>query len=379
MPTETPQQASAIQKGETLSFARRVLVATLVVMGVLLLLLLIWYSADLLMLVFAGVLIAILLSTLTDFVQRRTGLSYGLSLALVSLGLVVLIGLTVWLVMDRIVDQMGQLRTILPQAIQNVNSYVARYPWAQNAVDNLPNPADWVATRGGTIISQFAGLASTTLGGIVNAIIVFIIGVYLASQPDIYSRGLNHLVPFEYRARLGDILNTSHLALQRWLMGRFGLMFLNGALTMIGLWILGVPLAFTLGVLMGILNFVPNFGPWIAAVPAVLVAFLQGPQQALYVGLLYIALQSIDGYILTPIVDRRSVELPPVLTIVAQVLLGLAFGFVGILLASPLTAVAMILVKMLYVEDLLGDRMTIEKVQRRRPAKKRGKAAVNPE
>ena len=379
MPTETPQQASVIQKGETLSFARRVLVATLVVMGVLLLLLLIWYSADLLMLVFAGVLIAILLSTLTDFVQRRTGLSYGLSLALVSLGLVVLIGLTVWLVMDRIVDQMGQLRTILPQAIQNVNSYVARYPWAQNAVDNLPNPADWVATRGGTIISQFAGLASTTLGGIVNAIIVFIIGVYLASQPDIYSRGLNHLVPFEYRARLGDILNTSHLALQRWLMGRFGLMFLNGALTMIGLWILGVPLAFTLGVLMGILNFVPNFGPWIAAVPAVLVAFLQGPQQALYVGLLYIALQSIDGYILTPIVDRRSVELPPVLTIVAQVLLGLAFGFVGILLASPLTAVAMILVKMLYVEDLLGDRMTIEKVQRRRPAKKRGKAAVNPE
>jgi predicted PurR-regulated permease PerM len=153
-------------------------------------------------------------------------------------------------------------------------------------------------------------------------------------------------------------------------------MFLNGGLTTIGLWILGVPLAFTLGVLAGILNFVPNFGPWIAAIPAVLVAFLQGPQQALYVGLLYIALQSIDGYILTPIVDRRSVELPPVLTIVAQVLLGLAFGFVGILLASPLTAVAMILIKTLYVEDLLGDRMTIEKVTRRRPAKKR---RVNPE
>ena len=377
MPTETPtSQTSRVQRDETLSFARRVLVATLVVMGVLLLLLFIWYSADLLMLVFAAVLIAILLRTLTDFVQQRTGLWYGLSLAIVSVGLVVLIALTVWLVMDRIVDQMTQLRTILPQAIQNVNAYVARYPWMQNAVDNLPNPADWVASRGGTIVSQFAGLASTTLGGIVNAIVVFIIGVYLASQPDIYSRGLNHLVPFGYRARLGEILNTSHLALQRWLMGRFGLMFLNGALTALGLWILGVPLAFTLGVLAGILNFVPNFGPWIAAIPAVLVAFLQGPTQALYVGLLYVALQSIDGYILTPIVDRRSVELPPVLTIVAQVLLGLAFGFVGILLASPLTAVALILVKTLYVEDLLGDSMTIEKVPRRRRAKK---ARVNPE
>jgi predicted PurR-regulated permease PerM len=377
MPTETPpSQTSAVKRGETLSFARRVLVATLVVVGVLLLLLFIWYSADLLMLVFAAVLIAILLRTLTDYVQQRTGLWYGLSLAIVSAGLVVLIALTVWLVMDRIVEQMAQLRTLLPQAIQNVNAYIARYPWAQNAVDNLPNPADWVATRGGTIVSQFAGLASTTLGGLVNAIIVFIIGVYLASQPDIYARGLNHLVPFGYRARLGEILNTSHGALQRWLMGRFGLMFLNGGLTTIGLWILGVTLAFTLGVLAGILNFVPNFGPWIAAIPAVLVAFLQGPQQALYVGLLYIALQSIDGYILTPIVDRRSVELPPVLTIVAQVLLGLAFGFVGILLASPLTAVAMILIKTLYVEDLLGDRMTIEKVTRRRPAKKR---RVNPE
>lgn len=381
MPTETPPlQASVVQRGETLSFARRVLVATLVVVAVLLLLLFIWYSADLLMLVFAAVLIAILLRTLTDLVQQRTGLPYGLALAVVSVGLVILIALIVWLVMDRIVEQMGQLRTLLPQAIQTVNGYVARYPWAQNAVDNLPNPADWVASRGGTIVSQFAGLASTTLGGLVNAIIVFIIGVYLASQPDIYARGLNHLVPFGYRARLGEILNTSHLALQRWIMGRFGLMFLNGAMTAIGLWILGVPLAFTLGVLAGILNFVPNFGPWIAAVPAVLVAFLQGPQQALYVGLLYIALQSIDGYILTPIVDRRSVELPPVLTIVAQVLLGLAFGFVGILLASPLTAVAMILVKTLYVEDLLGDQMTMEKVQRkvgpRRTAKKH---RVNPD
>ena len=373
MPTETPpSKTSVAQRGETLSFARRVLVATLVVTGVLLLLLFIWYSADLLLLVFAGVLIAILLRTLTDFVQQQTRLSYGLSLTIVSLGLVVLIALTAWMVTDRIGEQMTQLRTLLPQAIQNVKAYIGRYAWAQNAIDNLPNPADWVATRGGTIISQLTGLASTTLGGIVNVLIVFIIGLYLASQPDLYSRGLNHLVPVGYRARLGEILNVTHDALQRWLLGRFALMFLNGGLTAIGLWLLGVPLAFTLGLLAGILNFVPNFGPWIAAVPAVLLGFLQGPRQALYVGLLYFLMQSIDGYLLTPLVDRRSVELPPVLTIVAQVLLGLAFGFVGILLASPLTAVAMILVKMLYVEDLLGDQMSIEQV---RPAQNRRKLA----
>jgi predicted PurR-regulated permease PerM len=107
----------------------------------------------------------------------------------------------------------------------------------------------------------------------------------------------------------------------------------------------------------GVLNFIPNIGPWIAAVPAVLIGFLQGPQQALYVALLYLLLQAIDGYLLTPLVDRKSVKLPPVLTITAQVLLGVAFGFIGILLASPLTAAAIILVNMVYVEGVLGDRV----------------------
>jgi predicted PurR-regulated permease PerM len=107
----------------------------------------------------------------------------------------------------------------------------------------------------------------------------------------------------------------------------------------------------------GVLNFIPNIGPWIAAVPAVLIGFLQGPQQAMYVALLYLLLQAIDGYLLTPLVDRKSVKLPPVLTITAQVLLGVAFGFIGILLASPLTAAAIILVNMVYVEGVLGDRV----------------------
>jgi predicted PurR-regulated permease PerM len=173
----------------------------------------------------------------------------------------------------------------------------------------------------------------------------------------LYSRGLKHLLPLSYRERAGEVLGVIDESLRRWLVGRFALMVINGALTAIGLKLLGIPLALTLGLLAGLLNFVPNFGPWIAAIPAVLIAFLQGPQQALYVAVLYLVLQSVDGYLLTPLVDRRSVELPPVLTITAQVVLGLAFGFICILLASPLTAVALILIKMLYIEDLLGDRV----------------------
>ena len=341
----------------TLAFAQRVLVATCVVVSVLLVLIFIWLAADLFMLIFAAVLVSILLRTFTDFVIRRTGMPHGLALILISLGLVVLIAITVWLVTGRIATQVAELRLQLPQAVQNVKGYLGQYEWLRNAFDSLPTFNDWLARRGGTVVSQLTGLASTTAAVVVNILIVGVLGVYLASQPSLYTRGLKHLLPLRYRERAGEVLGVIDEGLRRWLVGRFALMVINGALTAIGLKLLGVPLSLTLGLLAGLLNFVPNFGPWIAATPAVLIAFLQGPRQALYVAVLYLVLQSVDGYLLTPLVDRKSVELPPVVTITAQVILGLAFGFIGILLASPLTAVALILVKMLYIEDLLGDRM----------------------
>lgn len=111
-----------------------------------------------------------------------------------------------------------------------------------------------------------------------------------------------------------------------------------------------MPIALTLGLLTGLLNFIPNFGPLIAGVPAVLIALTISPQTALYVGLLYVAVQSIDGYIFTPLVNRRSVELPPVLTITAQVLLGVLVGSMGVVLAGPLTAMLIVIVRMLYLK-----------------------------
>jgi predicted PurR-regulated permease PerM len=317
-----------------------------------------WYAADLLMLLFAGVLVSILLRGFTRFLRQKTGLGRGLSLVIVSLALVVFIVVAVWLVTGRIGTQVAELRQQIPVAVENVMGYVGQYEWARNAIDSLPNLNDWLAARSGSIISRLTGLASSTLGVVVNVVIVVIIGLYLAAQPHLYLSGINHLLPFQYRKRAGEALDAIDVALWHWLGGRFGLMILNGALTALGLWLLRVPLALTLGLIAGLLNFVPNFGPWIAVVPAVLIAFLQSPQQALYVALLYLILQSVDAYLLTPLVDRKSVELPPVLTITAQVLLGLAFGFIGLMLASPLTAAGMILVKMLYVEDVIGDRVS---------------------
>ena len=159
-----------------------------------------WYAADLLMLVFAGVLVSILLRGFTGLVQK-TGMGRGLSLALVSLVLVAFFVVGVWLVTGRIGAQMIELRQQLPVAVENVMQYVGQYEWARNAIDSLPNLNDWLAARSATIISRLTGLASTTLGVVVNIVIVVIIGLYLAAQPDLYSSGMKRLLPLRYRKR----------------------------------------------------------------------------------------------------------------------------------------------------------------------------------
>lgn len=144
--------------------------------------------------------------------------------------------------------------------------------------------------------------------------------------------------------------------LGQWLMGKLLSMLIVGVLTATGLALLQVPLALLLGIVAGLLDFIPYVGPIMAGVPAVLIAFSEGPQLALYVLLLFAALQLAEGYLLLPLIERRTVALPPALTIGAQVLLGALFGFAGVALATPITAVLTVAIAMLYVEDVLGDR-----------------------
>lgn len=130
-------------------------------------------------------------------------------------------------------------------------------------------------------------------------------------------------------------------------------MAIIGACTAVGLWALGVPLALTLALLAAALTFVPNFGPILAAVPAVLLGLLESPTKALYVVLLYVGVQTVESYVLTPLIQKRTVSAPPALTILAQVLLGVLVGGLGVVLATPLTAVALVLARELYVRDVL--------------------------
>jgi predicted PurR-regulated permease PerM len=132
-------------------------------------------------------------------------------------------------------------------------------------------------------------------------------------------------------------------------------MLFIGLLTWIGLYFIGVPLALTLGLIAGLLSFIPNFGPIFSAIPAILLAFINSPTSALYVLALFVGVQIIESNIVTPLIERRTVELPPVLTVVSQLALAVLFGAVGLILATPILAVVMVLVQTIYIQDILGE------------------------
>lgn len=333
----------------------RVVKTTCIVAAAVILLLIFWYAVDVLLLVFAGVLVGVFLHGLSHPISQYTGLRQRWSLLIVLFALGGLLGLVSWLLAGRVVTQANQLVDQLPIAFAAVTSRLEAYDWGNRVLAEIPTT--WELFRGhGTVLGRITGIFSGVLGALLNFAIIIVLGCYIAAEPRLYSNGILQLIPLNHRDRAREVLNELSTTLGRWLVGRLILMVVNGALTAIGLWFLGMPLALTLGLLAGVLNFIPNLGPLIAAVPAVLIALTISPQTALYVGLLYIAVQSIDGYVLTPFVNRRSVELPPVLTIFAQVLLGVLVGSLGVVLAGPLTAMLVVVVRRLYVEDTLGDK-----------------------
>jgi len=178
---------------------------------------------------------------------------------------------------------------------------------------------------------------------------VLFLALYFAVEPRMYRDGFLLLLPQGARARVGEALDASGVALRRWLLGQLGAMATVGLLTGLGLWIVGVPMAVPLGILTAILDFVPLIGPLIAAVPGLLIAFSQGPDLALYAALVYLGAQFIEGHLVIPIAQKWAVKLPPVLGLLAIVAFGLVFGLVGVLFAMPLAVVTVVLVEKLWI------------------------------
>lgn len=327
------------------------------------LIILFWYIVDVLLLVFAAVLLAILLRAPTDWLARHTFLSPSWALALVLTLLVVLLGLGGVLFGNAVAEQMSQLVQRVPEIVSKIIAELERYAWLLQRIQ--PGGV------GGE--SEFIGKGlkaiTTTFGAIAGLVIALLMGVFFAAQPDLYVRGFLRLIPRHRRERVHEVLSAVGHALGRWLVGQLVLMLFVGVFTTLGLWLLDVQFALALGTLAGLLTFIPYLGPIVSAIPAVLVALAESPLLAGYVVLLYVAVQQLEG-LLEPIVQQRAVYLPPVLLLFAQVVLGIVVGVLGVVLATPLAAAAMVVVNMLYVEDVLGDHA--EHATRAPPRRARG-------
>ncbi|MBI3802693.1 MAG: AI-2E family transporter [Nitrospirae bacterium] len=337
-------------------FARKTLVAVGITAAVVILLLLIGAAADVLLLIFAGILLAVLLRSLSDWIASHTPLSAGWSLAAVLFLLLGLFGLCGWSLAPDISQQFDQLIQNIPQMVAQLNRRLMQSQWGQQLLAQTPKAAEQLAKPAG-LLSGLAALFSSTFGLLANVVIVFFIGLYLAIDPATYRNGVVRLFPLHRRERIAGVIDQIGETLRWWMIARMVAMIVIGVLTTLGLWFLDIQPALALGIVAGILNFVPYIGPLLSAVPVLLITLGQDPTQLPYALLLYIAVQSIDNHFVTPMVERKAVNLPPVLTVTVQLILGVFVGALGVMFASPLTASLLVAIKMLYVEDTLGDRI----------------------
>ena len=339
------------------SFVSRVLIAVAVVCLVLLGLALFYFTFDIILLIFAAALLAIFLRGLADILRRWVPLGEGWLVLIVAVLLVAVIAGAVALLAPSVAEQVRVLRVEIPKSAQSAGQYLSQFGWGRTLIDQLPS-VDTVMAKldAASVMSQVGGFFSSTVGAVGNVLVTVLLAIYLASEPRFYSDGFTRFFPIEKRPRVREILNSIYETLRWWLIGKASSMLFIGLLTWIGLSIIGVPLALTLGLIAGLLSFIPNFGPILSAIPAILLAFIDSPISAVYVLGLYGGVQVIESNVVTPIIERETVELAPALTIIFQLALGAMIGGLGLVLATPLLAMIVVIVKMVYFEDVLGDK-----------------------
>ena len=305
-----------------------------------------------LLLVFFGVLLAVVLRHAASGLRRMVPMPMGLAL-FATLALVLLaVALIALGVGPRIAAaQLGALSQTLPAALADAESYLADHPWATALLERLradPGRSNW------NVLGTITGTVSTVLGLFANILVVVTVAVFLAASPDLYRHGALSLVPRRHRPRATEFLDEVGGGLWRWFTGQLLAMLVVAVMVAAGLWLLGVPLPFALGLIAGLTNFIPYLGPYLGGAPAVLVALSDDPLSAIWVVVLIVVVQNIEGNLVTPNIQQQAVSIAPALIIVGVVSFGVLFGLLGVLLATPLLFVVVTAIRMFYVEDYLG-------------------------
>jgi len=332
-------------KGPEKNFEKRVWIAASIVALFVILLWIIKVTFNVFLLILAAALIALFFRGLSGLIHRKTKISDKLSLAIAIIGSLLLMALFFWFAGNRVQQQVAELTKTLPQTIDHFKSQLNQSALGQQVVEKISSQ------NMGKASPAIQSFFKSTFGVLGDIYVVLFLGIFLTVSPKTYVEGFIKLIPTNAKAKTKEVINNVGSTLTKWLKGQLLAMLIVAVLTAIGLTIVGIPMAFALALIAGLLNFIPNFGPLIAMIPAVLVALMQGVNSALIVAGLYIFIQMIESNLITPQIQKKMISMPPALIIIAQLFMGVLTGGLGLILATPLTAILMVVVQETYVKN----------------------------
>lgn len=312
-----------------------------------------WRLTNILALLFGSILISIGLQAAARAVARRTGVRELFAVIGVFIVVLLAFGGTFWVFGSTSVSQINVVIQMAPAGYQLVIDRLNEYSYGRQLLEQARGANVLGAT--GWATSAVTAMVGPITSGLAYAVITLFVAIYLAVQPERYRHLCLRLVPHQFRQRTEHLFNVTADILLRWLIGQLVVMAVIGILSGLGLWALGIDAAFALGLMGGLLCFIPYVGAIMAAVPATLVALTQGPTYAFSVVLMYMAIHFVEGDVITPLVQAEATSLPPVIAILSTVACGILFGPSGIFLAAPLTLALLTVIEVLYVQQGLGE------------------------
>lgn len=324
-----------------------------IVIGVLLAagLILAWYLSQPLLIIFAGILIACVLDALVRALARIAPWPRPLLLTIVSFGILVFVvvalsigGVSLWrnfqdllrllaAEIGRLYGELQELGMVGDISRSDIENMIARF---------FPDP--------GGLFNQASSFFGSTLGFVSNMVIIIFLGLFFAINPQGYRDSILRLMPLAQRPRISAALGDTGAALRGWMVTQLAMMVLIGSLVFVLLWALGVPNAMVLGLLSGLLNFIPFLGPIFSAAPVLLTLAAQDTNVLILGAIGLFLIQNLEGYILSPMLQQRFIRLSPAWSLSIMSILGTLFGLLGIALATPIYAVGRILTLRLYIE-----------------------------
>ncbi|MCB0358121.1 MAG: AI-2E family transporter [Bdellovibrionales bacterium] len=337
------------------SFVHRVLIGVSVSAATILLLGLFYAAFSLLLLLFGGLLFGVFLHRIAVFLETHTRFSYRWSVGASLILLLTLFGGAFLYFLTSLIQSFSSFETDLGAATQHFYQSISAYPIVSRIIDELPSLGQLLKESSGGMFNMLSSIFSGALGLLLGGVVILFTGFYTALEPGSYRMTLIRLFPLARRQDIAELLTELKEVLWSWSIGRLGSMVITGTLTGVALKLLGIPSAAALGLIAGILTFIPNIGPTAAAIPGLLLAFEQGTTKLLAVLAAYCAVQFVESYFVTPAIQRREVRIPPAFLLSAQLLFGLFAGTIGLIFATPVSAAIGVIVQREYIRGALNE------------------------